>query len=58
MFKPSGTDMKKINLGPNRYSKPEEYSIVEVPLPELREEDILVSGDGPENDDDDFEVRR
>jgi hypothetical protein len=26
----------------NRYSKPEEYGIVEVPLPKLRDNDILV----------------
>jgi hypothetical protein len=30
------------NIRHHRYTKPEEYSVVEEPLPELREEDIMV----------------
>ncbi len=30
------------NIHHHRYTKPEEYSVVEEPLPELREEDIMV----------------
>lgn len=30
------------NPNDNRYSKPEEYGIVDVPLPKLRDNDVLV----------------
>jgi D-arabinitol dehydrogenase (NADP+) len=30
-----------------RYSKPEDYAVVEVPLPTMRENDIMVQGDRP-----------
>jgi hypothetical protein len=36
------SDSKLTKLLFARYSKPREYSIVEVPLPELRDDDVLV----------------
>ncbi len=31
-----------IDVVDNRYQKPEDYSVVEVPLPEMRDDDVLV----------------